>query len=97
MAVWLVAQQVAWLAAEYLAEAGQGGEADRPRPPVFQDGQVDDGDPDSLGQLGQCHAALGEQVVQADGDRRPRAGVTAGGVAVRAAFGLGGPWLHTVP
>ena len=31
----LVAEQVAGLAAEYLAEAGQGGEADRPRPAVF--------------------------------------------------------------
>src|SRR5215472_11663064 len=98
VAGWLVAEQVAGLAVEYLAEAGQGGEADRPRPAVLQDREVDDGDPDSLGQLGQRHAAAGEQVVQADRDRRScavRAG--AGGIAVWAAFGAGAPGHHTVP
>ena len=100
MAVWLVAEQVAGLAAEYLAEAGQGAEADGARAAVFQNRQVDDRDPDSFGQLGQCHAAVGEQVVQAHRDRRPgagRVGVAGGGGAVRAAFGAGAPRRHTVP
>src|SRR5262249_41344985 len=62
VAIRLIAEQVSGLAAEHLAEAGQGGEADRPGPAVLQDGQVDDGDPDSSSQLGQCHAAASEQV-----------------------------------
>ena len=53
-----------------------------------------------FGQLGQRHAAVGEQVVQADRDRRPgtgRVGVAGCRLAVPGALGAGPPDRHTVP
>src|ERR1039457_429741 len=64
-----VAEQIPGLAAQGVAEPGQGAEADGPGSPVLQDRQVDDGDPDLLRQGGQRHAALSEEVIQPDLDR----------------------------
>src|ERR1035438_2693839 len=63
-----MAEQVAGLAVEGLAEPGQGGEPDRPGVAVFQDGQVDYADADPLGELGQGHVQVGQQLVEVDGD-----------------------------
>jgi hypothetical protein len=63
-----MAEQVAGLAAEDLAEPGQGAEPDRPGMAVFEDGQVDHADTDQLGKLGQRHAPLGEKLVEVDDD-----------------------------
>src|SRR5580658_2630458 len=64
----VMAEQVAGLAAERLAEPGQGAEPDRPGVAVLQDGQVDHADADPLGQLGQGHTPVGEELVEVDGD-----------------------------
>jgi hypothetical protein len=56
-----VAEEVAGLAAEDLAEGGQGGEADGAGAAVFEDREVDDGDPDPVGEFGEGHVALLEQ------------------------------------
>src|SRR5450755_4120979 len=63
-----MAEQVAGLAVERLAEPGQGAEPDRPGVAVLQDGQVDHADADPLGELGQGHAPVGEELVEVDGD-----------------------------
>src|SRR5262249_19629929 len=63
-------------------------------PAVLEDRQVDDGDADAVGQLGQGHPALVEQGIQPDADRggivRPAGLVVSGGRIVAAA-------CHTVP
>jgi hypothetical protein len=64
----VMAEQVAGLAAERLAEPGQGAEPDRPGVAVLQDGQVDHADADPVGELGQGHAPVGEELVEVDGD-----------------------------
>src|ERR1700684_2007422 len=64
----VMAEQVAGLAVERLAKPGQGAEPDRPGVAVLQDGQVDHADADPLGQLGQGHAPVGEELVEVDGD-----------------------------
>src|ERR1700684_2625842 len=64
----VMAEQVAGLAVECLAEPGQGAEPDRPGVAVLQDGQVDHADVDPLGELGQGHAPSGEDFVEVDDD-----------------------------
>jgi hypothetical protein len=64
----LVAEQVAGLAAEGLAEGGQGGETDGAGAAVLEDRQVDHGDPDLVGEFGEGHVALFQQPVEMDGD-----------------------------
>src|SRR5260370_45331 len=66
-----VTEQVAGLAAEHVAKPGERGEPDRFRPAVLQDRQVHDRDADPVGELGEGHAALGEQPVQVHLDRVP--------------------------
>src|SRR6516225_11832704 len=73
----VVAEQVAGLAVECLAEPGQGAEPDRPGMAVLQDGQVDHADADPFGQLGQGHAPVGEELVEVDDD-----GVAIGSCAI---------------
>ena len=68
LALWLVAEQVAGLAAEGVAQRGEGGEADRAGAAVLEDRQVDHRDSDAVGQFGEGHAAMGQQPVQVDGD-----------------------------
>src|SRR5579862_6689207 len=63
-----MAEQVAGLAVECLAEPGQRAEPDRPGVAVLQDGQVDHADADPLGKLGQGHAPVGKELVEVDGD-----------------------------
>ena len=84
----VVGEQVAGLAVERVAEGGQRGEADSARAAVLQDREVHHRHVHALGQLGQRHAPLLEQPVEAHGDavlggvgrhlrrcpRRPRAG-----------------------
>src|ERR1035438_4799947 len=64
----VMAEQVAGLAVERLAEPCQGAEPDRPGVAVLQDGQVDHADAGPLGEPGQGHAPLGEQLVEVDGN-----------------------------
>src|ERR1700731_5079715 len=64
----VVAERVAGLAVERLAEPGQGAEPDRPGVTVLQDGQIDHADAGPLGQFGQGHAPVGEKLVEVDGD-----------------------------
>jgi 2-methylisocitrate lyase-like PEP mutase family enzyme len=64
----VVAEQVAGLAVERLAEPCQGAEPDRPGMTVLQDGQVDHADADPFGELGQGHAPVGEELVEVDDD-----------------------------
>jgi hypothetical protein len=47
-------------------------EPDRPGVAVLQDGQVDHADADPLGELGQGHAPVGEELVEVDGDGQDR-------------------------
>ena len=57
-------EQVAGLAVERLADRGERGEPDRLGALVLEHAQVDDRDPDRLGEGGQRHAARLEQVVE---------------------------------
>src|ERR1700693_6251958 len=63
-----MAEEVAGLAVERLAEPGQGAEPDGPGVAVLQDGQVDHADADPLRKLGQGHAPVGEELVEVDDD-----------------------------
>lgn len=56
-----MAQQVAGLALEHLADAGEGGESDRFGVAVLEDGQVDVGYADSGSELCEGHASLIEK------------------------------------
>src|SRR5271165_1191919 len=85
-----VAQQVTGLAPQCLAEPGERAEADGPRAAVLEYGQVDDGDADAFRQLGEGHAALFEQGVQADLDGRRL-------VADAGLGAVSGAGNHTVP
>src|SRR6202050_2841815 len=64
----VMAEQVAGLAVECLAEPGQGAEPDRPGVAVLRDGQVAHAHADPLGELGQGHAPSGEKLVEVDDD-----------------------------
>ena len=64
----LVAEKVAGLTVEGVAECGEGGEADCSGSAVLEDRQVDHGDSDAVGQFGEGQAALLEQPVQVHGD-----------------------------
>src|ERR1700684_3648957 len=64
----VMAEQVAGLAVERLAEPGQGAEPDRPGVAVLQDGQVDHADADPFGELGQGHVPVGEELVKVGDD-----------------------------
>src|SRR5690606_32204190 len=57
-------QQVADLAAERVADRGQGREADGPRAVVLEHREVHDRDADELGQPAERHAALLEELVE---------------------------------
>jgi hypothetical protein len=61
-----VTGEVAGLAVEYLAEGGEGGEADGAGATVLEHREVGDGDPDPVGELGEGRAALIQQPVQGD-------------------------------
>jgi hypothetical protein len=63
-----VAEQVAGLAVEDLAEGGHGGEADGAGAAVLEDREVDDGDAHLVGEFCEGHAALFQQPVQVDSD-----------------------------
>ena len=66
---WAEFEQVARLALQCRADGVEGGEADGAGLSCFENRQVGERDSDSLGQLGQRHATLVEQVVQFDDDR----------------------------
>ena len=56
-------EDVARLAAEHLAQSGEGGEPDRAGPVVLEHREVDDGHTDAVGELGQGHPPRGQQIV----------------------------------
>ena len=63
-------EDVAWRAAERVAESGQGREANRLRAVVLEDRQVDHTEADAVGKLRQAHATLVEQGVDVADDAR---------------------------
>jgi hypothetical protein len=87
-----IGKQIPGLAAQYLAQPGQGTEPDRPGSPVLEYRQVDDRDADPVRQLGERDAALGQQVIEAHPDR-VRLGRAVTGLPRRPGVGAHG---HTV-
>ena len=80
MAPALIAEEVAGLAMQCLAQPCHRAEPDRPRPAVLEYGQVDDRDIHSCRQLSQRHPALAEHLIEVhrDGGLVGRAVILAG-------------------
>src|SRR5262245_23445047 len=65
-------EQVAGLARERLADRLERREADRPRLAGLEDREVGEGHADPIGELGERHPAIVQEVVELDGDRHVR-------------------------
>src|SRR5436190_15945529 len=59
-------EKVARLAAECVAEGGEGGETDCASAAVLEDREVHDRDVNALGQLGEGHCSFLEELVEVD-------------------------------
>lgn len=58
--IWLVFQDISWLAVEFFADGFKGGEADGFGLAGFEDGEISSGDADFVSQLIGFHLSLGQ-------------------------------------